>query len=272
MGIMKIRLHPKKSVSSVLQSCLVVLCLLATTPLSAQTTYESLRDGDAAYDRSNYSKSEPHYRRVTEKAPSNWNAAYNLGNALYQQGKYEEAGKVFEKAVANAPDTRAKADALHNAGNALLKQNKFKEAVKAYENSLRLRPGDADTKMNLQMAKKKDQQEQQRQQQQQQQNQQQNQQDQNQQNQNQQQQNQNQQNQNQQQNKQQSQPNSDPKNTPPQQPQPPQESPSQQRQRMKEEEARRLLETSIGPDDKKNARKYRSAQQRKRPAAGRKDW
>ena len=252
---------------------MVALCLLNLAPLTAQTTYESLRDGDAAYNRSNYSKAEPHYRRVTEKDPSNWNAAYNLGNTLYQQGKYEEAGKIFEKAVANAPDTRAKADALHNAGNALLKQNKFKEAIKAYENSLRLRPGDADTKMNLQMAKKKNQQEQQRQQQQQQQNQQQNNQDQNQQNQNQQNQNQqNQQNQNQQQNKQQPQPNSDPKNSPPQQPQQPQESPSQQRQRMKEEEARRLLETSIGPDDKKNARKYRSAQQRKRPAVGRKDW
>ncbi len=263
-----------KTASSALTSCMVALCLLNLAPLTAQTTYESLRDGDAAYNRSNYSKAEPHYRRVTEKDPSNWNAAYNLGNTLYQQGKYEEAGKIFEKAVANAPDTRAKADALHNAGNALLKQNKFKEAIKAYENSLRLRPGDADTKMNLQMAKKKDQQEQQRQQQQQQQqNQQQNNQDQNQQNQNQQNQDQqNQQNQNQQQNKQQPQPNSDPKNSPPQQPQQPQESPSQQRQRMKEEEARRLLETSIGPDDKKNARKYRSAQQRKRPAVGRKDW
>lgn len=262
-----------KTASSALTSCMVALCLLTLAPLTAQTTYESLRDGDAAYNRSNYSKAEPHYRRVTEKDPSNWNAAYNLGNTLYQQGKYEEAGKIFEKAVANAPDTRAKADALHNAGNALLKQNKFKEAIKAYENSLRLRPGDADTKMNLQMAKKKNQQEQQRQQQQQQQNQQQNNQDQNQQNQNQQNQDQqNQQNQNQQQNKQQPQPNSDPKNSPPQQPQQPQESPSQQRQRMKEEEARRLLETSIGPDDKKNARKYRSAQQRKRPAVGRKDW
>ena len=262
-----------KTASSALTSCMVALCLLTLAPLTAQTTYESLRDGDAAYNRSNYSKAEPHYRQVTEKDPSNWNAAYNLGNTLYQQGKYEEAGKIFEKAVANAPDTRAKADALHNAGNALLKQNKFKEAIKAYENSLRLRPGDADTKMNLQMAKKKNQQEQQRQQQQQQQNQQQNNQDQNQQNQNQQNQDQqNQQNQNQQQNKQQPQPNSDPKNSPPQQPQQPQESPSQQRQRMKEEEARRLLETSIGPDDKKNARKYRSAQQRKRPAVGRKDW
>jgi len=238
--------------------------------LSAQTAYESLRAGDAAYDRSNYSKAEPHYRRVTEKEPANWNAAYNLGNSLYEQGKYEEAGKIFEKAVANAPDNRSKADVLHNAGNALLKQNKFKEAIKAYEGSLRLRPGDPDTKMNLQMAKKKDQQEEkQKQQNQDQQNQDKNQ-DQNKDQNQQQNQDPNQDQQNQDQNKSQ---NQQPQQ-PPQQKQQPNQQQEQQNdpQRMKQEEAKRLLETTIGPEDRKNARKYRSGQARKVPATGKKDW
>ena len=139
----------------VIKYLITILYLFAcAASITAQTTYESLRAGDNAYDRSNYSKAEPHYRRAAANDPSNWNAAYNLGNTLYEQGKYEDAAKVFEQAIANAPDAQAKADVLHNAGNALLKQNKFKEAIKAYENSLRLRPGDPDTKMNLQMAKK----------------------------------------------------------------------------------------------------------------------
>lgn len=246
------------------------LLFLSGISLAAQTTYESMRAGDAAYDRSNYSKSEPHYRRVAEKDPANWNAAYNLGNALYEQGKYEDASKIFEKAVANAPSDRAKADVLHNAGNALLKQNKFKEAIKAYEGSLRLRPGDADTKMNLQMAKKKDQQEeQQKQQQKQDQNKKQDQKqdpdnDPNQQN----------QNPDKDQKKQDQNNNQAPQQNQPQQPkqQQPQQQQPDNRQRMKEEEAKRLLETSIGPEDKKNARKYRSGQSRKAPAAGKKDW
>jgi len=238
----------------------ILFCLLAcATSVAAQTTYESLRAGDQAYDRSNYSKAEPHYRRAAAKDPSNWNTAYNLGNTLYEQGKYADAAKVFEQAIANAPDTRAKADVLHNAGNAWLKQNKFKEAIKAYENSLRLRPGDPDTKMNLQMAKKKNKEEEQRQQQQKQQEQQEKQnqqQDQNQEQQQNQEQNQQENQQNQEQNQQQQ----------------PDKQPPNNAQKLKQEEAKRLLETTIGPEDRKNAQKYRSAQQKKAPRAGKKDW
>ena len=249
--------------SCIIRHLLLLICMCAAPPaLPGQTAYESLRAGDNAYDRSNYSKAEPHYRRAMEKDPSNWNAAYNLGNALYEQGKYEDAAKIFEKAVANAPDTRAKADVLHNAGNAWLKQNKFKEAIKAYENSLRLRPGDADTKMNLQMAKKKNKEEEQRQQQQKQQEQQEKENQEQQQDQNQEQQ-QTQEQQNQQQNQQQQQQ---------KQQQQSQKQPPNETQRIKEEEAKRLLETTIGPEDRKNAQKYRSAQQKKAPPAGKKDW
>lgn len=244
-----------------------LFCLLVVSGnlLNAQTTYESLRAGDAAYNRSNYSKAEPHYRRVTEKEPANWNAAYNLGNTLYQQGKYEEAAPIFEKSAGSAPDKRAKADALYNAGNAWLKQNKFGDAIKAYESSLRLRPGDPDTKMNLQMAKKKNKQEEERKKQQQQQ-----------QNQNQDQ----QQNEGQGENKpQDQQPKDDPQQqdkqqqpNPPQQPSKPNQPQQNDPQRLKQEEAKRLLETTIGPEDRKNARKYRSGQKNKAPQAGKKDW
>ena len=40
-------------------------------------------------------------------------------------------------------------------GSDISKQEKFKEASEAYENSLRLRPGDPESKMNLQYAKQK---------------------------------------------------------------------------------------------------------------------
>lgn len=247
----------------VIKYLITILCLLAcATSVTAQTTYESLRAGDHAYDRSNYSKAEPHYRRAMEKDPSNWNAAYNLGNTLYEQGKYEDAAKIFEKATANAPDITSKANVLHNAGNAWLKQNKYKEAIKAYENSLRLRPGDPDTKMNLQMAKKKNKEEEQRQQQQQQQEQEKNKPQNEDPNKEQEQQQNQQPQQNQQQQKEQ------PRQ---QQPAQPQQQPNDP-QRLKQEEAKRLLETTIGPEDRKNAQKYRSTQQKKAPKTGRKDW
>lgn len=257
-------------------SCKITLfgCLIFLGhALAAQTTYESLRAGDAAYNRSNFSKAEPHYRRVTEKDPANWNATYNLGSTLYQQGKYEEAAPILEKAAQKAPNDRAKADALHNAGNAWLKQNKYGEAIKAYESSLRLHPGDPDTKMNLQMAKKKDKKEKEQQQQQQKQNQDQQKQSQQQQDQNKQQnQNQDQQQQQNQQQKDQQQPQQNQQNQPQQSPSQPNQEPKKDPQQLKQEEAKRMLETTIGPEDKKNARKYRSGQPNKAPRAGKKDW
>lgn len=246
----------------------VGLLLAGTT--AAQSRHQLLRKGDRAYDLEHYQESEQYYRDAADRQFGDPQALYNLGSAFYQQGKWEDATKRFSQAAEAATDPLFKADALHNLGNAHLKQQQFKEAVQAYEKSLRLRPGDAGTKQNLQMAKKKLREEQQRQQQQKQQ------QDQSQQNQDQSQQQENQQNQPQQQDQQQQ--------SQPQQPQSGQQKQQEQEQpgepqqppksaaKLKKEEAQRLLETAIGPEDRKNARKYR--EQRRQPSSSgkEKDW
>lgn len=238
---------------------------LSPTLLDAQSAHRSLLRGDREYDQERYSEAEKHYRNATEKNPGSTDATYNYGNALYQQGKYPEAAQQYEK-VAAAGDHPG---VLYNLGNALLKQGKYREAAHAYERSLRLRPGDANTKMNLQMAKKKIKEEEQKQQQQQ--------------NQSQQQPNQGQ---NQQQNQQQN-----PQNQSPNTPQPPQQQPNQgqnqpqqrnpdqpQNQpqesngKMSRDQARRMLETTIGPNDQKSARKYRQRQAPTQGGKGKKDW
>ncbi|MBV6439477.1 MAG: hypothetical protein EPGJADBJ_01118 [Saprospiraceae bacterium] len=229
--------------------------------LSAQSSHKKLRKGDELYDLEHYKEAEQQYREAADLKYGDPVAQYNLGNALYQQGHWETAATRFEQAARSAPDATFKADALHNLGNAQLKQHKFKEAVEAYENSLRLRPGDAETKQNLQMAKKKLKEEQQRQQQEQQ--------NKNQQQQDQQQspQNPQEQQQQEQQQKQQNQPQQPDQGQPQQEPQP-----ANQQQKLKKEEARRLLETAIGPEDQKNARKYREQRQQPKPSGKEKDW
>ncbi len=239
----------------------LILGLLYGFPLCAQSSHNHLRKGDAEYDKEHYKDAEKHYRDAAELKYGDPLAQYNLGNALYQQGRWEDAATRFEQAVSAAPDNAFKADALHNLGNAQLKQNKFKESVEAYEKSLRLRPGDAASKQNLQMAKKKLREEQQRQQQQQQQEKQQ--QDQQQQNQNNQQQNQP--------DKQPPQPEKQQPN-PGEQPQEPQNPSDGKQEKLKKEEARRLLETAIGPEDQKNTRKYREQRQQPRSSGKEKDW
>lgn len=240
----------------------MILALFSFGALSAQDPHAQLRQGDDAYTKQRYKAAEKHYREAADLKYSDPQALYNLGNALYQQGNWADAATRFEQAANGTSSNAARADALHNLGNAQLKQQKYQEAVQAYEQSLRLRPGDAGTKQNLQMAKKRLKEAQQKQQQQQQ--------------------NQPQQPQEQNQNQQQNQPSQSsqqPQNQPPNeqgQPQQPPEKPQQPQpqnaDKLKKEDAKRLLETAVGPDDQKNARKYRSAQQQPKPKGAKKDW
>lgn len=242
--------------------CSISLLLFLSTTLWCQSAHKLLRKGDEAFDWERYKDAERHYRDAADLHYGDPQAAYNLGNALYQQGKWEDAEARFGQAARTATDRNFKADALHNLGNALLKQGKYKEAVDAYENSLRLRPGDAGSKQNLQMAKKKLKKEEENQKPQSKEEDQPNQQ---------QQPPPSQQEQNQQpqppQNELQNQPKQQPNQGQQQEQQPP-ESP----QKLKKEEARRLLETAIGPEDQKNAKKYREQRQQPQRSDRRKDW
>ena len=253
-----------------------LFCLLWGSGLnfaSAQSTHTPLLKGDRAYDRKQYKEAEKHYRTAADHEVGNPQALYNLGNTLYQQGNWTDAAQRFQQAATTAKNAIDKADALHNLGDAYLKDRKYKEAAQAYKESLRLRPADPDTKQNLQMALKKVKEEEQKEKEQQQKNQQQQQNQQNQdQNQSPQQNPQNQQDQ--QQDQQQKQPSQQPQQNPQGQPQQPQgeQQKKQEEQRLKKEDAKRLLETAIGPDDRKNAQKYRAAQQQTKPKGSKKDW
>lgn len=128
-------------------SCLLVL----TTGLSAQSAHRQLRRGEELYDDQKYAASQQAY----EEAATDPAAAFNAGNAAYQQGKYADAASLYKKAAAIAPNGGVKSDALYNLGNAMLQSGKLEEAVTAYETSLRLNANRADAKKNLQIAKNK---------------------------------------------------------------------------------------------------------------------
>ncbi|MBR4218418.1 MAG: VWA domain-containing protein [Bacteroidales bacterium] len=131
-----------------------------------------------------YQNAEINYRKAMEKTKSYDKANYNLGTALYRQGKYGDAEESFRfVSQQESSDKELRAKAFHNLGNSLLQQQKYKESIDAYKNALKLDPKNMNTKYNLEYARKKmiAQQQQQQQNQQNQQNQDQNQQNQNQQ-------------------------------------------------------------------------------------------
>ncbi|MCB0852438.1 MAG: tetratricopeptide repeat protein, partial [Bacteroidetes bacterium] len=108
-----------------------------------------VRKGNKDYLNGSFVESEVNYKKALEENSRNAKAAFNLGDALYNQQRYEDAAAQFELASKLADDKSDKAEALHNLGNSLLKKQDFAKSIEAYKNALRLNPQDMDTKYNL---------------------------------------------------------------------------------------------------------------------------
>ena len=80
-------------------------------------------------------------------------ANFNLGDALYKQGKYPEALQQFAKSVPLEKNDKGKvAAAFHNIGNSLFKSKEYDKSINAYKAALKINPQDKQTRYNLALA------------------------------------------------------------------------------------------------------------------------
>lgn len=133
----------------------------------AQADKKFIRQGNREYEKNKFQESEIFYRRAIDKNKESADAAFNAGDALYRQKKFEDAGNQFIETHRMNEDRDKKSVSLYNLGNSLLMANKVKESIEAYKNSLRLNPGNMEAKYNLAYAQDLLEQQQQQQQQQQ---------------------------------------------------------------------------------------------------------
>jgi Ca-activated chloride channel family protein len=133
-----------------IRKCVLITALLIIfASLNAQTDKKFIRKGNREYDKSKYSDSEISYRKAIDKNKQSPDAVFNVGDALYKQDKFEEAGKQFIESTNESDDRIKKSDGLYNLGNSLLKANKLQESIEAYKNSLKLHPDNREAKYNL---------------------------------------------------------------------------------------------------------------------------
>ena len=93
------------------------------------------------------------YRQAISEQPNTVAGIYNLGNAYYKKGNFEEALYRHEQAAKATTSKSEKHKAYHNIGNILMQNKKCKEAVEAFKNALRNDPTDNETRYNLGLAK-----------------------------------------------------------------------------------------------------------------------
>jgi len=158
-----------KAVPETYKIVFTALCMLiVSSSLYGQEEREYVRKGNRLYKKGEFAGSEGMYRRAMEQDKPFEDAGFNLGDALYRQGRFGEAAAEFSRAVAASEGNSLKqSEGFYNLGNSLVKEQKFEESIEAYINSLKLNPDNIQAKYNLAWAQDqlKKQQEQQKQQQ-----------------------------------------------------------------------------------------------------------
>lgn len=139
------------------KSLYIILFLFAASGVQAQQLPERslVRKGNRQYNKGNYEQSAGRYEQALQAAPGQFEAIYNLGNALYKAERFDRAEQTMQQAAADSlrADTE-RAEAFYNLGNAQFKQQKYKEALESYKQSLRLNPSDQEAKYNYAYTKR----------------------------------------------------------------------------------------------------------------------
>ncbi len=124
--------------------------------------FGGLERGNRYYRQGDYARAVEEYRQAVEDGTSSPELYYNLGTALLQLRRYDEAEQAFRDAL-SAVDPSLRQRTFYNLGNRFLvagRQTKdvqaagklLNAAVETYKQALRLAPPDSAAKWNLELA------------------------------------------------------------------------------------------------------------------------
>jgi tetratricopeptide (TPR) repeat protein len=131
----------------------IFLAAVSATELWQRVTRETnshaaAKRGVESYTKKQYAEAEKSFGVATTAAPSPA-ASFNLGTSQIAAGRRAEGSATLEKAINH---TGLKPSALYNRGNSALASKSFEHAIRDYTDVLKLRPGDAQAKRNLEIA------------------------------------------------------------------------------------------------------------------------
>ena len=98
-------------------------------------TADKIRDGNQSYRNGKYDEAYGRYAGIQESAPGLPQVDFNMADALYKKGKFDEAARLFQK-VAGSDNTELQAKSSYNVGNTMYKQGKMKESLEWYKKAL----------------------------------------------------------------------------------------------------------------------------------------
>ena len=146
-----------------------IICFTAFSVVAfGQNERKHVRSGNKIYmdavkdttkiDTVKFANAETEYRKALNKKPNDAKWNFNLSNAIFKQGRFDEAAGKFGELADKMETPVEKARVYHNMGNSQLMNSKVDESIDSYKKALRQNPSDLETKYNLayaQLLKKK---------------------------------------------------------------------------------------------------------------------
>jgi Ca-activated chloride channel family protein len=129
---------------------LITLLALNILLSASLLDFSYLDDAKEAYEKKEYTKAEKLYQKVEGDE-----ARFNEADTLYKQKKYQEALDLYH----SIESEQLAFEKQHNIGNCYAQLQKIDEGIEAYKEALKLKK-DADTQFNLELLKKKKEQQQ----------------------------------------------------------------------------------------------------------------
>ena len=140
---------------------MIAFLLCSVTMFAQKAERKNVREGNKLYKDEKFTESEIAYRKGLEVNPRSIEGSYNLGNALYKQGKYPEAAEQYQLLAGQSDRMKETEEGVnrlseiyHNMGNIFMQNKDYGKSVEAYKQSLRLNPKDDETRYNLALAQK----------------------------------------------------------------------------------------------------------------------
>ena len=136
---------------SVFYSSLFIFCFLKLS-VSAQKANKSIHQGNEAYRKADFTNAIKDYTKALSADSKNQIARFNMANALQHKSEADKALQNYDDVIKNSSDADLQSKAYYNKGLSRLQQKDVTGAIDAFKQSLRLSPGDNDSRENLQKA------------------------------------------------------------------------------------------------------------------------
>ncbi len=134
--------------------CFFISILVSYNIYAQSENYAKFYNKGNKFIENNFEEAEKNFRVAIDDSLSDLRATFNLSNKYYSEGLYDEAISRQIESTKLAKNKSEKHKAFHNLGNSLMKKDMCSEAVLAYKNALRNNPSDDETRYNLALAKK----------------------------------------------------------------------------------------------------------------------